>query len=125
MNFLLVDDDAVFNLLNRKILERMGVAQEIHSAQNGQEAINLLNRYFNAQIAIPDIILLDLNMPVMNGFEFLEAFKRLPLSNKADVKIIIVSSSTNAQDISKAKAMGANRYLTKPITANSLLMALQ
>lgn len=124
MNVLLIDDDAICNLLSKKTLERMGMANEIHTAMNGTEAINLLNDYYQRSRSIPDIILLDLNMPIMDGFGFLEAFKRLPLAHKESVKIIIVSSSTNVRDVEKAKQMGADHYLTKPISQDKLMMAL-
>jgi CheY-like chemotaxis protein len=75
MNVLLVDDDKIFNLLSRKTLGNMDFIEEIHTALNGKEAIDLINDYFQGSKTLPDIILLDLNMPIMDGFGFIEALK--------------------------------------------------
>jgi CheY-like chemotaxis protein len=125
MIVLLVDDDVVCNIISRKILERMWPATEIYIALNGAEAIDLFNNYFRGEQCLPDIILLDLNMPVMGGFDFLEAFKNLKLDNKENVKIVVVSSSASPHDISRAKAMGVDHYLVKPISADKLAAALR
>jgi CheY-like chemotaxis protein len=119
-SILLVDDDHICNFLMGKTLERMGVAREIHTASNGQEAITLLNEYYQGSQALPDVILLDLNMPIMDGFGFLEAFKKLHQIDKDNVKIIIVTSSQDPQDISKAKLMGIDHYLSKPVLEENL-----
>src|SRR5688500_11273587 len=110
-NILLVDDDDIFNFLNTKILQRSGMASEIHTALNGQEALDLLNTYYMSTAALPDVILLDLNMPVMDGFTFLEAFKKIKLPRKEQVNIIIVTSSDNPRDMARAKQMGITHYL--------------
>jgi CheY-like chemotaxis protein len=124
MNVLLVDDDRIFNLLSSKTLERMGIVNEIHVAVNGKEAIDLLNNYFQGSQTLPDIILLDLNMPIMDGFGFIEAFQRLKLNGKENVKIIVVTSSQSPDDIERVKAMGISDYLTKPVSHDSLLNAI-
>ena len=116
---LLIEDDEVANFLLKKALETSGLASEVDSVLNGEEAINLLNKNTVNQ-SIPDIILLDLNMPVMNGFEFLEAFKKLDLPHKEEVKIIIVTSSVDQRDRIKAKEMGIENYISKPISGDKL-----
>ena len=83
MNVLLVDDDRIFNLLSKKTLGNMDFIEEIHTALNGQEAIDLINDYFQGAKTLPDIILLDLNMPIMDGFGFIEAFKKLDANGDA------------------------------------------
>ena len=123
-NVLLIDDDSVFNFLNTKTLERMGIVNDIHTALNGKEALNLFNDYYQGSRQLPDIILLDLNMPIMDGFEFLEAFRKLRLSGIADVKIIIVTSSQNPKDMARAKSLGIDHYLPKPLKEEALLTAL-
>jgi len=123
-NVLLVDDDHIFNYLNEKIIQRMGFSDEIHSARNGQEAIDLLNKYLSGSSSLPDIIFLDLNMPVMDGFAFIEAFKRMNMPGKEKISIIIVTSSQDPQDITRAKSLGIDHYLTKPITEDSIKKAL-
>lgn len=124
-NILLVDDDNIFNFLNTKLLRQSGIADEIHTALNGKEALDLLNNYYTGAFALPDVILLDLNMPVMDGFAFLEAFKKLSLPRQEKVRIIIVTSSDNPKDRARAKEMGITLYLTKPLSKEILLNALQ
>ena len=123
-NVLLVDDDSVFNFLNTRTLERIGIASDIQTALNGEQALDLFNGYYQGAGTLPDVVLLDLNMPVMNGFEFLEAFHLLNLPNKQQVKIIIVSSSQDERDVKRAQALGADGYLAKPITEKTLGEAL-
>lgn len=123
-NILLVDDDNIFNFLNTKLLEASGIVSEIHTAVNGQEALDLLNNYYTGSSSLPDVILLDLNMPVMDGFSFLEAFQKLKLPKKENVSIIIVTSSEDPKDMARAKQMGITGYLTKPLSREKLLRAL-
>ena len=123
-NVLLVDDDNIFNFLNSTMLQRTGMAGEIHTALNGQQALDMLNGYLSGNAALPDVILLDLNMPVMDGFGFLEAFKKILLPRKETVSIVIVTSSSNEKDIDRARTMGITRYLIKPVDEDQLKDAL-
>lgn len=124
-NILLVDDDNIFNFLNTNLLRQSGRADEIHTALNGKEALDLLNNYYMGTASFPDVILLDLNMPVMDGFSFLEAFQKINLPRKENVSIIIVTSSHDPHDMARAKALGITHYLTKPLSEESLLGALE
>jgi CheY-like chemotaxis protein len=124
-NVLLVDDDNVFNFLSSKTLHNMGFVNDIHTALNGKQAIDLFNGYFGRSKSMPDIILLDLNMPIMDGFGFLEAFRRLDLPDKDQIKIIILTSSGNSNDISRAKDLGVNQYLIKPLEEHSFRKVLE
>jgi CheY-like chemotaxis protein len=117
-NFLLVDDDKVFHLLGIRALQRIGFTNDqIQTALNGKEAMEILNDPGNKQ---PDIILLDLNMPIMNGFEFLEVFRTLSVEKRNSAKIVVLSSSNNPVDIARAMKLGATQYLTKPLTEDML-----
>ena len=123
-NVLLVDDDNIFNFLSTKTLQQMGIANEIHTALNGREALDLLNNYFTGAYATPDVILLDLNMPVLDGFGFLEAFQRLNMPNKDKITVIIVTSSNDPKDVERARQMGITHYLTKPLSEEKLKAVL-
>jgi len=124
-NVLLVDDDKIFNFLSTKILERMSVAEDIHVALNGEEALTLLNNYYQGSMMLPDVILLDLNMPIMDGFGFLQAFRQLSLPKMERIKIVIVSSSEDPQDIARARELGVTYYLSKPLTEEKLRSVLE
>jgi CheY-like chemotaxis protein len=120
-NVLLVDDDVVFTFINKKVINSLDFINEIDTAQNGQQALELLTRYSKLKRNLPDIILLDLNMPVMDGFGFLQGFKELNLPGKEKVKIIIVTSSIHPEDMQRAKDYGVTSYLTKPLREEGLL----
>jgi CheY-like chemotaxis protein len=115
----------VFNFISTKTLERMAIADDIHTALNGKQALDLFSGYYRDTDSLPDVILLDLNMPVMDGFGFLKAFKQLDFPAKDHIKIIVVSSSLHPDDIRQAEALGANGYLSKPLTAQGLTEALK
>jgi YesN/AraC family two-component response regulator len=123
-NVLLVDDDLIFNFINTRVLKALPFINMIDTAQNGKQAIDLFNNYFVGSKPLPDFILLDINMPVMDGFGFLEAFRELALPQKQNVKIIILSSSADPTDIQRAKNYGVTQYLTKPLEEHRLLDAI-
>ncbi len=125
MKALLVDDEVISNFVNATMLEQSGLADEIQSVRDAREAIDILKDARSPQSFHPDFILVDLNMPVMNGFEFIEAFQQIPPSEKNAVNIIIVSSSSHPEDLAKAKQLGIKHYLTKPVTEQSLRSALE
>ncbi|GAB3637938.1 hypothetical protein GCM10027422_35280 [Hymenobacter arcticus] len=81
---LLVDDDPTTNYLNKLLLTRMDVAQQVLVAENGEQALRTLDQTCSAPptAACPRLILLDLNMPVLNGLAFLETYVQLPLAQQ-------------------------------------------
>jgi len=84
LKFLLVDDSPSTNFFNKVIIEKNSISEEIQIAKNGEEALQILNSFY-----IPDLILLDINMPIMDGWEFLEGFSKLQKQYK-DVMIILM-----------------------------------
>ena len=80
-NILLVDDDKIFNFLSEKTIQSLGLANEINFASNGNKPWNYLNCK-SGKMQRPDIIFLDLDMPVMNGYEFLEEFSKIDIPKK-------------------------------------------
>jgi CheY-like chemotaxis protein len=119
-NILLVDDDSIANFLIEKIVQSTGLARNIFKALNGKEALQVFKDHSNGSLPVPEVVLLDLNMPIMNGFEFLQAYNQLKFRNKDHVLIILVTSSNNPSDIEKAKQLGIKYYLTKPISAETI-----
>lgn len=124
VNILLVDDDDICQLIGSKAILSMGLANEVHYAHNGKEALDVFNSYFCGEIAIPNVILLDLNMPIVDGFEFIRAFQQLKFLHKEKVLIIITTSSISSYDIDKAHALGIKYYLTKPLTEEKIRTAI-
>jgi CheY-like chemotaxis protein len=126
-NVLLIDDEQATNFYNTYVIEEIKFAKNIEVVLNGKEALNYLQckdeyDYRDPASPYPDVIFLDLNMPVMNGFDFLEAFEALDISKKEKFKIYILSSSDHSMDhfkISLFKSVAG--YLTKPLTEEALM----
>lgn len=121
---LLVDDDEIANFIHQSFLEEENVADHILTAENGREALQLIQEgkvYANGK---PALILLDINMPVMNGHEFLDAFSQLDIEKKQHYKVVVLSSSGNTADIEKAYQKGADDYINKPLEKNRISIIL-
>lgn len=123
-NILLVDDDQIFHFLSTKVIKRMNFTNEILTASNGKDALNVIMSRFSGLQPLLDIIFLDINMPIMDGFGFLEAFKKLAVPQKENIKIVIVTSSQDSDDIRRAKELGVTHYLIKPISETSIRSVL-
>ena len=115
----IIDDDKIYVNLVRKIIEIKKLSENLLIFKNGQEALD----YFKAIIenlnneAFPEIILLDLNMPVMNGWNFLKEFTAIESPLKKKATLYIVSSSINQADIDKSKEFSeVTNYLVKPVS---------
>jgi CheY-like chemotaxis protein len=120
-SILLVDDDQINNFINKRIINKLYIADDVKTALNGEEALNFIQEKCNETGHCPELIFLDINMPVMNGFEFLNEFKNLPISNKEDVKIIVLTTSTNPGDMQKLKDYSIKGFLNKPLTEKKIL----
>jgi CheY-like chemotaxis protein len=116
---LLVDDDPVNNFLNQRLLENLAVADQLLVALNGQEAFALLEEHC-PDAACPALILLDVNMPVMNGFEFLHAYQQLPLEQKEAIVIIMLTTSLHPQDVERGQQLNVAGFLSKPLTVDKV-----
>lgn len=119
-NVLVVDDDPVFKLIARKLFERTGDFFEVTFAENGLEAIELLRTTIEGTMKpLPDIILLDIEMPIMNGWGFMEEFVKLPVEDTRDISVYTVSSSIAQEDKNKtASYPQIKAYITKPLTVD-------
>jgi CheY-like chemotaxis protein len=120
MGLLLVDDDEICIFLNTKILRHAGCQDDIHTAGNGLHALEILKSNMASGLPLPRTILLDLDMPVMDGFTFLKSFRELKLPGSQHVRIIIVSSSVTREDRDKAIALGAGDFLQKPLDVQNV-----
>ncbi|QBZ97992.1 response regulator [Flavobacterium sangjuense] len=123
---LCVDDDPITLMLCRKVVERVEFAKEIITAKNGVEAIDYFDALFeerkvNDSIVYPKLVLLDLNMPVMDGWEFLETYMRKRYDNVfTSTRFIVLSSSIDPYDINRSKTYPVIGFLSKPITKEML-----
>jgi len=118
---LLIDDDEPTNFLNRLTLEQAGCARQIQVAQSGHEALEYLR---NAALR-PDLIFLDINMPAMDGWEFLERYRGLPSSRKADIVLIMLTTSLNPDDEKRTLAIPeVSGFEHKPLSQEQLHVLL-
>jgi CheY-like chemotaxis protein len=108
---LLVDDDPIFHFLNSKIISISNVSCEVKSVHDGRQAIQLLKDGYT-----PQFIFLDLDMPHMNGFQFIEAFNNLSIPTKGNVTIVVLTSSETIEEQNRVSSMGVRHYLSKPLT---------
>lgn len=119
-SILLIDDNAADNRYNQIILEEMNIADKVEIAETGIEALEMLEDKDHPR---PDLILLDINMPKMNGWEFLEAYKKLGAANEDKSKNVVVILTTSMNPEDKAKADGlpnVAEFNSKPLTPEML-----
>ncbi len=121
----LVDDDQTTNFLNKRLIESKGVADKVLIFKNGEEAINHFSKLDESSELRPQLVLLDINMPIMNGFEFLDAYKELSDTQKADQIVVMLSSSEQPNDKAEAQKRGIEEYLSKPLTEDNLKTILE
>jgi CheY-like chemotaxis protein len=121
-NITLVDDDAVFVFLTKKAIESTQLVDHVSVFDNGQDALNFLIENRHRPDLLPEIILLDLSMPIMNGWQFLDGY--IGQHQRADKKISIYvcSSSISPTDVARARAINeVSDYIIKPITKDMLI----
>lgn len=124
-SILLVDDEAVFNFISTKVLEGLGVSNDIHTASSGPEALNLIDRYWSGTQTLPRLIIVDLDMPQMDGFAFIEALHQLPTERREKTLLAILTSSKSKRDMDRAQSLGIKHFLIKPLSETELKDLLQ
>lgn len=115
---LVIDDDVTSVFLTTRVLSSAGVGRQVHTAANGAEGLAHI-REAAAQGRLPQLILLDIKMPVMDGFELLEELARLNI-NLSGTSIVLLSSSQSPRDREKAAKSQAAAFLAKPLTKEAL-----
>lgn len=119
----IVDDDAIYQIIVNKIIQRSEMFSAISSFKNGRDAIDNLHHAVAINGDLPDIILLDINMPIMDGWEFMEAMALVKPNLSKEIVVYIVSSSIAIEDKNKSKSYeNILGYLSKPITVNDLVL---
>lgn len=124
-SILLIDDDEISNFLNKILIKHLGWQVDVYTASNGAEALAVLeqNNIMGSKGFIPCLLILDINMPTMNGWQFLEAFnKRYPQEVKDNLPIVMITVSENERDIIRATNTNLVRdYIQKPLTEERLM----
>lgn len=122
---LLIDDDETTNFLNKRLLEEMGVAKEIMVASNGKDAIDYLTEACvdnpDTDKKCPDLIFLDIKMPVMDGFSFLDEYQRRNLDARNHVIIMMLTSSASFYDLERLKNYSrVKKHFSKTLTKHDV-----
>lgn len=117
LSILLVDDDKINNFLNVDLFNKMQIASEIEVCEDGLQAMELLKEKSLKEAVCPDLIFVDINMPVVDGYEFVKGFRKLKFSNES--KLVMLTTSEAPRDREKTKMLGT-RLLSKPLTEEKI-----
>lgn len=122
---MLIDDNEIDNLINQKMIEAAAVAENIYTHTGAKSAIEFLRNMEKLEMAdkvLPDVIFLDIDMPLMDGFQFLDEFEKLSTSAKKKCAIVMLTSSINPQDFNRSKKYpNVKLYLNKPLSHESII----
>lgn len=115
----IVDDDELFQFVMRQHFERLELVECIHKFTDGEQALNYIKSRLDNPEELPDLILLDVNMPYMDGWQFMREFVQLSLPEGKRIRIYILTSSTHESDLQRAREFPSLAgYLVKPIGKN-------
>jgi CheY-like chemotaxis protein len=120
INLLVIDDDDINIFIIKKIVEKTGFAVNMIAKTNGQLAIDYLQEIADHPEELPHLILIDINMPVLNGWEFIEAYEKMNIEKAIDMYML--SSSVYENDIEKAKTYKVVKgFISKPLSIDRLI----
>ena len=119
-NILLIDDDKINNFLNEKLLKKVAEFSHIDIFLDGESALHFLQEEAKKGNNSPELIIVDINMPVMNGMEFLENYHKLEFKNKEKVTLVGLTTSLRPSDIERLQELKCKHILNKPLTKSSL-----
>jgi CheY-like chemotaxis protein len=124
-NACIVDDDDLFQFVMRQHFERLGMVETIHKFSDGEQALTYIKSNLQQPDLLPELILLDVNMPYMDGWQFMREFVKLDIPADKKIKIYILSSSTHESDLQKAKEFPVLAgYLVKPLSKQTIQQLL-
>jgi CheY-like chemotaxis protein len=118
INILLVEDDQLDVIDIRRSLDKLNIQYQLHTAKNGEEAIDfLIGRAENGPMPLPDFVLIDINMPKMNGLELLETIRATDVWKH--LRCFIITTSDEKVDRRKAESLQISGYIIKPLKLSS------
>src|SRR5258708_34467895 len=122
---MLIDDNEIDNLINQKMIEASAITENIYTHTGAKSAIEFLKNMEKMDVAdkvLPDVIFLDIDMPLMDGFQFLDEFANLVPVTRKKCRIVMLTSSINPQDFNRSKKYpNVKMYLNKPLSHESIL----
>lgn len=118
---MLVDDNDVDNFISKRVIELNGFAKSVETQSSGSSALAYLEQYQDEPDMLPELIFLDINMPIVDGFVFLYELENFPETVQKKCKVVILSSSDNKKDIDKIISnTHVIKFITKPLTDQAL-----
>jgi CheY-like chemotaxis protein len=117
IEILLVEDDQLDVIDIQRSLDKMNILYQLDVAKNGEEALELLDERRKSASELPDVVLIDINMPRMNGLEFLTAVRKA--EDLKHLKCFIVTTSAEREDKITAQNLGVSGYIVKPLKLNN------
>ena len=122
---MLIDDNEIDNLINQKMIEAANISEHIYTHTGARSAIEFLRNLEKleneSKKVLPEVIFLDIDMPLMDGFQFLDEFEKLNNATKNKCKIVMLTSSINPQDFNRSKKYeNVKLYLNKPLSHESI-----
>lgn len=118
---LLIDDDEATNFIHDMVVRQSGVTDNIVAVESGQAALDFLNSNDGSGANKPDLIFLDINMPGMNGWEFLEKYKLLDDDKRGGIVMVMLTTSLNPDDAMKSKKFNSIKdFLNKPLSTEMI-----
>lgn len=125
LTICLIDDDRIYQFTAKRIIELVNPMQKVLVFSNGKEALDFFSQQTLKHDELPDVILLDINMPVMNGWEFLEAYNGVKSDLDKHINIYMVSSSVDANDKLRSKTFDVKDFIEKPLDKEMMLKILK
>jgi len=120
-SILLIDDDESTNFLHQIVIEKSAITESVQACGSGQAALDYLSKAINGEYPQPDLIFLDINMPRMNGWEFLEEYDKLSDEQKGKMVVVMLTTSINPDDKAMAESLGyIAGFKNKPLTVEIL-----
>jgi CheY-like chemotaxis protein len=116
---LLIDDDPITNFLNEAVIKKAGIGEVIKVSLNGADALQYIKKECKQENCYPDLIIVDINMPVMDGFEFVKQFRELDIKGIEQPNISMLTTSTDMRDVKKSMDLDVT-MLKKPLTLEML-----